>query len=162
MFKHPELSKSFQVVAAASQVDTGVVLLQEFIPVTFISHRMSHAKQRYTVIEQELLGVMHALRIWSKHTSWSSLIIISSCPMLYLCCPRGKPSEGVFSQGFDFEWRCRPGRLNVVDPLSGHMGCTRPPLSSCRPEPRPDLVLTLSMCLHSMHQSFITLNAADP
>jgi hypothetical protein len=60
----PELGKPFEMVLNASGVGLGVVLLQDERPVAFESRKLSPAEQNYTVIEQEMLGVIHALKTW--------------------------------------------------------------------------------------------------
>jgi hypothetical protein len=58
----PELGKPFEVVSDASGVGLGAVLLQDGRPVAFESRKLSPAEQNYTVTEQEMLGVVHALK----------------------------------------------------------------------------------------------------
>jgi hypothetical protein len=60
----PELGKPFEVVSDASGVGLGAILLQDGRPVAFESRKLSPAEQNYTVTEQEMLGVVHALKTW--------------------------------------------------------------------------------------------------
>lgn len=48
----------------APGIGTGAVLLQGGRPVAFESRKLSSAEQNYTVTEQELLAVVHALTVW--------------------------------------------------------------------------------------------------
>jgi hypothetical protein len=58
----PELGKPFEMVLDASGVGFEVVMLQDRRPVAFESRKLSPAEQNYTVTEQEMLGVIHALK----------------------------------------------------------------------------------------------------
>jgi hypothetical protein len=58
----PELGKPFEMVLDASGVGLGAVLLQDGRPVAFESRKVSQAEQNYTVTEQNMLGVIHALK----------------------------------------------------------------------------------------------------
>jgi hypothetical protein len=58
----PELGKPFEVVSDAAGVGLGAVLLQDGRPVAFKSRNLSPAVQDYTVTEQEMLGVIHAMK----------------------------------------------------------------------------------------------------
>ena len=54
-------NKPFEVVSNANDTVIGVVLLQNKHPIAFESKKLSKAKLNYTIIEKELLGMMHAL-----------------------------------------------------------------------------------------------------
>jgi hypothetical protein len=60
----PELGKPSETVSDASGVGLGAVLLQDGRPVAFKSRKLSPAEQNYTVTKQEMLGVVHALKVW--------------------------------------------------------------------------------------------------
>jgi hypothetical protein len=52
------------MVSDASGVGLGAVLLQDGRPVAFERRKLLPAEQNYTVTEQEMLGVVHALKVW--------------------------------------------------------------------------------------------------
>jgi hypothetical protein len=77
----PELGKPFEVVLDASGVGLGAVLLQVGRPVAFKSRKLSPGEQNYTVTEQEMLGVVHALKTWRCYLEGSDFTVVTDhCP----------------------------------------------------------------------------------
>jgi hypothetical protein len=68
----PELGKPFEMVLDASGVGLGAVLSQDGRPVAFKSRKLLPAEKNYTVTEQEMLGVVHALKTWRCY--WRAVI----------------------------------------------------------------------------------------
>ena len=60
----PDFSKPFEVICDASGFGVGAVLMQGGRPIAFEGRKMTDPEKKYTVGEQELLAVHHALRIW--------------------------------------------------------------------------------------------------
>ncbi|KAJ9512263.1 hypothetical protein QJQ45_012830 [Haematococcus lacustris] len=60
----PDFSKPFVVCTDASLVGTGGVLMQDGRPIAYTSKKMSPAETRYATGEQELLGIIRAVREW--------------------------------------------------------------------------------------------------
>ena len=122
---YPDLSKSFQVVADASLLGTGAVLMQEGKPVAYHSHKFSAAERNYTTGDQELLAVVLALREWRCYLEGAPIVELVSDhhPLVYLSnIPvlsrrQARWLEYIVSR-FVFEWRHIPGRMNVADPIS--------------------------------------------
>jgi hypothetical protein len=71
----PDFTLPFQVIADASLMGTGVVLVQNGRPVAFYSHKFAVAEKNYTTGDQELLAVVLALEsgtvIWRELLRWS-------------------------------------------------------------------------------------------
>jgi hypothetical protein len=80
----PELGKPFKVVSDASGVGLRAVLLQDGRPVAFESRKVSPAEQNYTVTEQEMLGVIHALKTWRCYLEGSDFTVVTSLPQYLL------------------------------------------------------------------------------
>jgi hypothetical protein len=119
----PELGKPFELVSDASGVGLGAVLLQDGRPVAFESRKLSPAEQNYTVTEQEMLGVIHALKTWRCYLEGSDFTVVTDhCPNTFfdtqanLSRRHARYSE--FLSRFKFDWEYRPGRTNVANPLS--------------------------------------------
>ena len=119
----PDFSKPFEVVADASDLTLGAILLQEGRPIAFESRKLTPAECNYHTTEKELLAVMHALIVWRCYLDGARFTIFCDHePLKYL---RSKatlsPRQVRWSQyleRFHYEWEYRPGRLNAADPLS--------------------------------------------
>jgi hypothetical protein len=69
------------LVSDASGVGLGAVLLQDRRPVAFESRKLSPAEQNYTVTEQEMMGVIHALKTWRCYLESSDFTVVTDhCP----------------------------------------------------------------------------------
>jgi hypothetical protein len=72
----PDQSRPFQIKADASKVATGAVLTQldpngDRHPVAFLSQTLSDTKRRYEIYDQELLGIIRALKEWRHYVQGS-------------------------------------------------------------------------------------------
>jgi hypothetical protein len=73
----PKLEKPFKMVSDASGVGLGAVLLQDGRHVAFKSRKLSPAEQNYTVTEEEMLGVIHALKTWRCYLEGSDFTVVT-------------------------------------------------------------------------------------
>jgi hypothetical protein len=121
----PDLSKPFQVTIDASVEGIGAVLEQEGRPVAFESRKLTDAEVRYTTTEQEMLAVVHALRVWRCYLEGGQAFLVrtdhnpntyfGTKPML----SRREARWSDFLAQFNFQWQYVPGKTNVVaDALS--------------------------------------------
>ena len=111
------------VVADASGVALGAILMQAGRPVAFESRVLSPAERNYPVGEQELLAVVHALQTWRCYLEGVKFTVVTDHnPNTYLPTMRNLSNRQArwseFLQRFDFVWEYRPGRTNCADPLS--------------------------------------------
>lgn len=120
-------SKPFEVIADARGDNTsgalGAVLLQDGHPVAYESRKFIDAEVRYTTTEQELLGIIHALKVWRCFLEGVKFTVVTDhCPNTFFSTlpelNRRQARWSEFLQMFDFDWAYRPGRVNVADPLS--------------------------------------------
>ena len=123
---NPELP--FEVVTGACQTGIGAVLLQQGKPVAFAGRKLTDAETRYTVTDQELLGVMYALTQWRCYLQGAKhdfTIVTDHNPNTYFSAQPNLNSRQVRwsekLQEYHFNWQYKPGKNNVADPVSRQM-----------------------------------------
>lgn len=84
---------------------------------------MTSAECNYHIGEQELLGVVHAMRTWRCYLGAANVTVMTDHnPITYLqtqpVLSRRQARWSEYLQTFKFNWLYRPGRCNVADPLS--------------------------------------------
>ena len=119
----PDPQQPYQVVTDASCVGIAAVLLQNDRPVAYESRKLSPAEKNYTTTEQELLAVVHALRVWQCYLAGATFEVVTDhCPNTYLqtqpSLSRRQARWAEFLQRFGFTWTYKPGKTNIADPLS--------------------------------------------
>jgi hypothetical protein len=81
LLRSPDDTKRYEVVSDASTAGVGAVLLQEMQPVAFESRKLSSVERNYTTTEQELLGVVHALKVWRCYLEGVEFDVVTDhCP----------------------------------------------------------------------------------
>ena len=116
--------KPYEVICDASGWALGAVLIQQERPMAFESRKMTGAELNYTVSEQELLAVVHALKTWRCYLEGCRglTIVTDHKPNAYLdtreMLSRRQTRWAEFLARFDYKLVYRPGRTNVADPLS--------------------------------------------
>ena len=147
----PDLSKPFQVIADASLMGTGAVLMQEGRPVAFYSHKFGTAEKNYATGDQELLAIILALKEWRCYLEGAVKVELVSDhqPICYLkdlpmmSRRQARWLEFVTSH-FDFEWKHIAGRSNVADPISRTVPIGISPGALLPTDNWPIVLLTLS------------------
>jgi RNase H-like domain found in reverse transcriptase len=72
----PDQSNPFQIESDASKVATGMVLTQldsngDRHPIAFLSKTFSETERKYEIYDQELLGIIQALKEWRHYIQGS-------------------------------------------------------------------------------------------
>ena len=132
----PDPDLPYEVYTDASQFAVGAILLQDqgkgWQPCAYLSHKLSPAERNYAVHEQELLAVIHALKVWRPYlegaafkvnTDHSSLVELATQPNI----SRRQARWVEFLQAYDCKVHYVPGEKNHADALS-----RRPDLLSVR------------------------------
>ena len=73
----PDPKKPYEVVCDASVEGLGAILMQENHPVAFESRKLNSAERNYTTTEQELLGVVFALKKWRCYLEGSHFLVVT-------------------------------------------------------------------------------------
>lgn len=124
---HPDFNKPFHLItdACGSQGDGGLgaVLIQDGRPIAYESRALIPAELNYSTTEQELLGVVHGLKIFRCYLEGSKVVVTTdhkpniSYPTQSLWNRRQARWNDIL-QMYDIDWDYKPGRTNVADPLS--------------------------------------------
>ena len=81
----PDFERPFEVVADASDLALGAVLLQERHPIAFESKKFTPAELNYSMTEKELAASVHAVRVWRCYLEGSRFTLVTDhCPNTYL------------------------------------------------------------------------------
>ena len=113
----------FYVHTDASITGLGAILMQEERPCAYESRKLIPAEVNYATGEQELLAVVHALRVWRCYLEGRQFTVVTDHkPITFLqtqqTLSRRQTRWSEFLQSFTFEWLYKPGKSNPADPLS--------------------------------------------
>ena len=121
----PDFGKPFHIMFDASIEGTGAVLLQEGHPVAYCSAKNAPAERNYSTTEQELLGVIKALKNFRCYVEGAVKpveILTDHHPNTYLQTQanlsRRQARWSEFMQRFDYVWKHVPGSKNMADAIS--------------------------------------------
>ncbi|KAJ9508332.1 hypothetical protein QJQ45_011839 [Haematococcus lacustris] len=116
----PDFSKPFVVCTDASLVGTGGVLMQDGRPIAYTSRKMSPAETRYATGEQELLGIIRAVREWRCYLDGAVdvTILTDHNPLIYLQTQPNLSRRQEELSRYKYEIKYIPGATNVADPIS--------------------------------------------
>jgi hypothetical protein len=121
----PDLNKPYTLVSDASMIASGAVLLQEGRVIAYTSKKHSPAEINYGTGEQEMLGVINALKEWRCYLEGAENVVLVTDhnPNTYFVNPNTTLSRRQarwveFLSRFHFEWQHIPGRTNFADPIS--------------------------------------------
>ena len=126
----PDLGENappFEVISDACGTGLGCALLQDQRPIAFGGRKLHGAETRYSATEQELLGVIFALKKWRCYlegTSKPFVMVTDHAPNTYFSeQPKLSARQARWSEilaSYNFQWLYRPGKKNLADPLSRH------------------------------------------
>ena len=121
----PDLDGEFTVMSDASLRGCGAVLMQEGRVIAYCSRKFTPAERNYTTGEQELLGLITALREWRCYLEGAPVILITDHnPLTYLDSQDQLSRRQVrwveFLSRFQYRIVYQRGAVNVADPLSRH------------------------------------------
>jgi hypothetical protein len=120
----PDPTAPYELISDASMTGCGAILVQNGQPVAYFSSKFSPAEVNYTTGEQEMLGIIKALREWRCYLEGcTELTIVSDhSPLAYF------PTQSVLSRRqsrwveflsrFQYTFKHHPGATNPADPLS--------------------------------------------
>ena len=132
----PDLNKPFTVVSDASKIASGAVLLQEGRVVAYISKKFSPAEINYGTGEQEMLGVINALKEWRCYLegAQNTVLVTDHNPNTFFNNPgttlsRRQARWLEFLSRFHYDWKHIPGRTNFADPITRQYVTNQPQLT---------------------------------
>lgn len=121
---YPNPDLPYEIISDASITGCGAILVQEGRPVAYFSSRYSPAERNYTTGEQEMLGIIKALKEWRCYvegcqgltliTDHNPLTFFSVQPTL----SRRQARWSEFLSRFHYEVKYSPGASNPADSLS--------------------------------------------
>ena len=120
----PDFLLPFVVVCDASKEGIGAVLLQKQRPLAYESRKLRPAEVNYTTGEQELLAVVHALKIWRCYLEGPHFTVVTDHnPLVHLPSQPHLSGRQIrwseYLQRFNFDWVYKPGAGNLAaDALS--------------------------------------------
>ncbi|KAJ9524152.1 hypothetical protein QJQ45_004880 [Haematococcus lacustris] len=153
MLALPDFSKPFVGCTDASLIGTGGVLMQDGRPIAYTSKKMSPAEPRYATEEQELLGIISAVReggaIWMER-----LIYLQTQPNLSKRQVRWMEELSRYK----YEIKYIPGATNVADPISRNPALANEVALTCSSSPHnvdSEDAMTVIMTLSSRAEGLI-------
>jgi transposase InsO family protein len=124
LLSYPDHDKPYELISDASITGCGAVLVQEGKPLAYFSSKFNPAERNYTTGEQEMLGLIKALREWRCYlegckaltlvTDHNPLTFFSTQPSL----SRRQARWLEFLSRFHYEVKYLPGEKNPADSLS--------------------------------------------
>ncbi len=122
----PDPDGHFEVIADACGTGLGAVLMQNEQPIGYESRKFNPAERNYTVTEQELLAIIHALRTWRYLVEGlpkeQLTLVTDHNPLTFMPTVQNMSRRQVrwseLLQRFPCRWEHRAGKNNVADPIS--------------------------------------------
>jgi hypothetical protein len=124
VLKNPDFSKPFELWTDASTHGIGSVLMQEGRPIAYESRKLSSAEFNYTTTEQELLAVVHSLKVFRPYiqSKFQTQIFTDHRALEWLLSKQDvSRREARWLEEisrYNLKLSYIPGRTNVADPIS--------------------------------------------
>jgi hypothetical protein len=125
VLKAPDFSKPFELYTDASTHGIGSVLMQKGHPIAFESRKLSSAEFNYTTTEQELLAVVHSLKVFRPYIQNKNMLttIYTDHRALEWLLTKQDVSRREARwleeiSRYHLKLTYIPGRTNVADPIS--------------------------------------------
>lgn len=136
----PDMSQPFEVHADASVKGTGGVLMQNGRVIAYTSQKFNKAEFNYTTTEQELLGLVRALKVWRCYLEGAEVRLLTDHhPLTFLQTQpnlsRRQARWVEFLSRFHFDIDYKPGKTNIADPISRNPNLTREAETTAPAEP---------------------------
>eukprot|EP01018_Ginkgo_biloba_P003621 Gb_16314 [translate_table: standard] len=78
------MEKPFTLYIDASGIEIGTVLTQERKVIAYESRKMNDVEKRYPIFDQELLAILHAIKIWKHYLKNNEFEVIQIINHYYL------------------------------------------------------------------------------
>eukprot|EP01018_Ginkgo_biloba_P003633 Gb_16330 [translate_table: standard] len=120
----PDVAKPFTLYIDASGVAIGVVLTKEGKVIAYESRKMNEAEMRYPICDQELLAIIHVIKIWKHYLKNNDFEVITGHKPLLSFPPKAELGSrqyrwAMISEEFKPKLTYQSGKENVVaDALS--------------------------------------------
>ena len=127
---YPDPDLPYELISDASITGCGAVLTQQGQPIAYFSSKFSSAERNYGTGEQEMLGIIKALKEWCCYLEGCNglTLVTDHNPLTYFSVQptlsRRQARWSEFLSRFQFEVKYRPGVSNPADPLSRLYGPT--------------------------------------
>ena len=129
----PDTTQPYELIADACGTGIGAVLMQNEKPIAYESRKFNSAEKNYTVTEQELLAIIHALLTWRyllEGLPKEQLTLVTDHnPLTFMPTVQNMSRRQVrwseLLQRYPCIWVHRAGKHNVADPISRRPGQTQ-------------------------------------
>eukprot|EP01018_Ginkgo_biloba_P010340 Gb_18721 [translate_table: standard] len=99
----PDTAKPFTLYTDASGIAVGAVLTQEGKVIAYERRKMNDAERRYPIFDQELLAVIHAIKIWKHYLKNNDFEVITDHKPLLSFPPKAELSSRQYRWAMLFE-----------------------------------------------------------
>eukprot|EP01018_Ginkgo_biloba_P004724 Gb_28015 [translate_table: standard] len=99
----PDMEKPFTLYTDASGIAIGVVLTQQGKVIAYESRKMNDAEKKYPIFDQELLAIIHAIKIWKHYLKNNEFEVITDHKPLVSFPPKAELGSKQYRWAMIFE-----------------------------------------------------------